>query len=967
MARDLEPYPPQPLSRRRQSVNMHKYESFVPESRYALASAFETSHPSSNSTSPQISRANSDVSLYAPIRRRSWIQTPGVATRAPSVSEPTRRSSTKRNPRTRHSRTTSFDPGVETISVLPRISDCCEERAVTPNDIDYKQLGTMRFGSLRITNGAPSPCCDGKGGTDDTEQKPFQPKNGSDLSVDAEPEGRTTGLKIFQPRPVSVSVSPVTATFLELESGDLCQPNVAPKHEKNPRARHSCFNLGSFSRIGSESRPTKLQTTSQHISAEDTLLGEGLSLSPSEYESVAPRGMASTWCRASRRGSDAASKTRSIARPDSGFISSPISEASSEPLSKTDSGYSSNFSLRSPQNSKVYMDKEPPPRPDEPFIPPIPNRSSSASLVGDARLPSSGPVFLEKESAPALLEQEACAPPPPPKDVDPVVPATPSAIRKSASTPLLNRTATSAKTKGAARRLSLFSMSGNRVSEPESSNSTQDPVAVHQADIQKPGPLKRLLSVASRMELRGSLGRSFRIKSPKETGRRAGAGVSGLETANAEEPSGTEPPQAPPSHLKSPEGPPVRRHRSLQSIPAAIVNAAVSVLPSRKPLREPVSFPDEESDSDEDEDGETEGNELRSKTNSTESDAVSTDDFTRDTLMRNGFDPSFMAMTSARDAYFSPAPSIAPSRPSSRARCRTGRVASCSVDVGTVDVQAMSRTGSLASLRPRSSQTSIREHPHMSASNSLKPARSVMQLRVPAQLRPQSTPSRLHCSQSQAHCSRSSLELIYSYPPITASNRSSLDSTGPRLGVQHEYQQRSNSVREGEDPISFNDSEKSNFLPKGPGSSHSRTDSLSSQASSTGLYAQSIGVTPYSGPQKHIPQRPSSASQFLDMKRQGPALRHHASYEMQPFRLVSRPSREFRRQSPNLWTSTHYDQLQMQYGGTAFDPKAGGNPPYVPRASHSRSRSSEPQGPGAPYRVLHSYSSPAYRHVPIWG
>src|SRR5690606_1771693 len=118
---------------------------------------------------------------------------------------------------------------------------------------------------------------------------------------------------------------------------------------------------------------------------------------------------------------------------------------------------------------------------------------------------------------------------------------------------------------------------------------------------------------------------------------------------------------------------------------------------------------------------------------------------------------------------------------------------------------------------------------------------------------------------------------------------------------------------------------------------------------------------------EQAPQRPSSANPFPDMQRQGPVLRHHASYEVQFSKLKAQPSREFRRQSPNLWTSTHYEQLQMQYWGTAFDPTAGGYPPYVPRAAHARNRSLMSQGSGAPYRVLHSYYSPAYRHVPIWG
>jgi hypothetical protein len=42
-------------------------------------------------------------------------------------------------------------------------------------------------------------------------------------------------------------------------------------------------------------------------------------------------------------------------------------------------------------------------------------------------------------------------------------------------------------------------------------------------------------------------------------------------------------------------------------------------------------------------------------------------------------------------------------------------------------------------------------------------------------------------------------------------------------------------------------------------------------------------------------------------------------------------------------------------------------PPHVPRG-HGRSRSIGNRGfPAAPYRVLHSYNSPAYRNAPIWG
>lgn len=997
-ARDLEANPPQPHSHLQQSANMHKYEYFVPESRYGSGSTLGPSHPNSQPTSPQLSRTNSDVSLYAPIRRRSLIQTPGIATRAPSVSELTKRSSTKLAPGARHSRTTSFDPGPENISVLPRISDCGEERAVTPNDIDYRQLGAMRFGSLRITNGAPSPSSDKKGGADGPTQKPFQLNDGSDSSMDAEPKGRTAVPKIVQPKPISANISPVTAAFLKLESGDFDQSSVVSKHnDESLRALLPRLNSRSFSLTGSESKATKLQATSKRAAAEDNLIEEDVSSRHLEYDGVASHDTTSTRRQAGLGRSNTTVKARSIARPDSGFISSPTSETSShKPFSKTDSGYSSNVSLRSLRSSKISTDKELPSRPDEPSRPSVLNRSSStASFLGDSRPPPQ-PVSLGRESAPAPLDQEVRPPPPPPKDDRHVARTAPSSVTKSASMPLLNRSATSAKAKGTAHRPSFLSTSGNRVSGPESPSSVQlspellnasGSVTTHPAAVQKPGPIKRLFGAASMKRSRSNLdirsflnsGTSstsrdsttlmpFRIKSSRDVRRGAGAGLSAMESANAEEPFDTTPPQTVPSQSKLSTGATVRRHRSLQSIPATIFNAAVSVLPSRRSIRRSVSCTVEESHNDEDQNEEVEGNERWSGTSSAESDVASTEEYTRDSLMRNGFDPSFMAMTSARDAYFSPAPSRAPSRASSRAPPKTGFVASWPVDVRTAEVQALSRTGSLASFDTRSSQTtSIPEHPHMSTSHPLMRTRSVAQLRVPAPLRPHSTPSRLHRSQSQTLYSRPSREFIYSYPVTTASSQSSFDSTRSPLELQNRYQQRSANSGDRGDLALLNGPEEFHIPTRGTGSYHSRTNSVSSQGSSIGLYVRSTSANPYLEQQNHIPRRLSSASPFPDIPRQGPALRHRASYEVQSSKLMTRPRREFRRQSPNLWTSTHYEQLQMQYGGTAFDPRAGGYPPHVPRSGHSRNRSVVTQGPGAPYRVLHSYYSPAYRHVPIWG
>jgi hypothetical protein len=64
------------------------------------------------------------------------------------------------------------------------------------------------------------------------------------------------------------------------------------------------------------------------------------------------------------------------------------------------------------------------------------------------------------------------------------------------------------------------------------------------------------------------------------------------------------------------------------------------------------------------------------------------------------------------------------------------------------------------------------------------------------------------------------------------------------------------------------------------------------------------------------------------------------------------------------WTRSQVDAAAGQWYETG--------PPHVPRVAHHRNRSmgdrnGQGHGQDVPYRVLHSYNSPAYRHAPIWG
>lgn len=106
------------------------------------------------------------MSLYAPVRRRSIIQTPGLATRRAGENDYSRRSSLRHsNPptpvMTARARQDSLDSNTARIMSLPPppklLSPEIYQRVETPSDGEYKQLGAMAFGSLRITNGAASP------------------------------------------------------------------------------------------------------------------------------------------------------------------------------------------------------------------------------------------------------------------------------------------------------------------------------------------------------------------------------------------------------------------------------------------------------------------------------------------------------------------------------------------------------------------------------------------------------------------------------------------------------------------------------------------------------------------------------------------------------------------------------------------------------------------------------------------
>lgn len=102
--------------------------------------------------------------MDAPIRRRSFA-TPGIATRTASIEEIHQVAPAPEiyvhSPQTRQwdaEIMRSFPPNRLTgLAPIAEGRDSPAPRAPTPGDFDYSHLGTLKLGSLVVTNGAPSP------------------------------------------------------------------------------------------------------------------------------------------------------------------------------------------------------------------------------------------------------------------------------------------------------------------------------------------------------------------------------------------------------------------------------------------------------------------------------------------------------------------------------------------------------------------------------------------------------------------------------------------------------------------------------------------------------------------------------------------------------------------------------------------------------------------------------------------
>ncbi|PTB61489.1 hypothetical protein BBK36DRAFT_1099726, partial [Trichoderma citrinoviride] len=259
-----------------------------------------------------IARTTSDLSTYAPMRRRSVIQTPGVATRPrrdDMLTIPDKSAARKSQPVFADEQC-AFKPNSKAprhLSMpLINMGFAPLERAVTPCESDYKQLGAIKFGSLVITNASPpsSP--------QDTV-KQHQPEPSTEQPSGAMPDD--AGIELNMARRKNRPVVTV------------------------PQESRALASVTGFSLDGKASqRP--VQTENPPL---DDLMPSPLSKVPSPLMGYVVE----------REDTEAASgKSIGVWRSNSGF-SSTTSSASSRTNSKTDSGYSSNVSERSFPSSSI--------------------------------------------------------------------------------------------------------------------------------------------------------------------------------------------------------------------------------------------------------------------------------------------------------------------------------------------------------------------------------------------------------------------------------------------------------------------------------------------------------------------------------------------------------------------------------------------------------------------------------------
>ncbi|KXH42492.1 hypothetical protein CSAL01_11472 [Colletotrichum salicis] len=956
--------------------------SMVSESKFEVsANTWKSSHPlqpqsvvaQSVSAQLPLPRANSDLALYAPVRRRSMIQTPGLATRTPSEYPSSRRSSVRHSmpttPAGGRSRmnSLSIDSSAYPIPTLEKYvagrfasepEYLCEpvvepvERALTPSDMDYRPLGAMKFGSLRITNGEPLPSPD----FEPAIQVSIAEKSQMVAIEEYFSHENGSGGTGFESKEIEITVSTVQAS--------------ATSQTLSP-IKTSVLRAESQRRRSTSPLSPELKISSKHTAMEDDLFAEEDDDVQMEYsaEVLTVRNDPNAKPSLERLKADQSQKySRAIVRADSGVVASPTTEHQPKPLSKADSGYSSNVSLRSFHAKQPSAGSRPTGR--------AASEDSGDELSDSAASPTAAVSGGRLQLSVIDADNRPVDPPQPapsvhlslpPKDVFLISPTSNTmtvtspkfffnlsaghSFRKDRKSPaLIDSTQTveqgpaspaGVRSPGATSEKSNSSLSiGNGLQKPGklqrllSGSGMRGPPAVHTthpSDEEIPSVPQDVQSKLEEHSGRFPITTkrlTLRAQASKETLKTIFS-VGSFDAGHAEDKRSSAPlvdaPQAVRDVIVETSGPSEKPkspyRRSFQTMPASFAQAAASVMPRRSIHRKPVpsggvskaEFV-----------GEARADEIQVGFES----SITAIDNVGESVGKSAFDQAFMALpreqpvlaqhsrTLTMPAHmereiglrFRPTESLPPTN-------RHTEFASQNLQVPEMSVKR--KTSPPVSLHTRSTTKSLRK---------------------PVPVRPQSSSSG-EPSRRQTLSRQNSRETIHSYP--SALTGASLDDAlavppippmSPRRGMtmlEQQYARRRMTVEDKWRPTN------GSF----PEFGHPVTRSASTNP--TGHHQQQQ--------QRQLRHR-SSYDGYSQCR--GPVARGHPATNQSPSQSGSYYQQQLLNIQQQQWEQQQYHSPDAIQSGLA--------------RSRSRSRSVHANG-DQPYRVLHSYNSPAYRNAPIWG
>lgn len=956
---------------------------------------WKSSNPANNAsaTNTPISRANSDLSLYMPVRRRSIIQKPGVATRSNSMrgdamlSRPAARYSHPPTPSL--SRQTSFESyrgGV--ISMPPLHHDADVPRVLTPCEDKYQSIGAFKLGSLRITNGAASPASPeldrGRQRSDGDQSRPVAPNDYFDRPASnatlSKPPATPPKLDTPQTRPVPPFPAPPPLQDTDNTGAvEVGQKGSTVTSNSAIPAYLADIVFTPFSLKGALPSSPELQTTSKATALEDDLFDDD---SRDEFSPVEVLDVRQDPSAKPRQKDGQDSWEKPISRTDSGFISagSP-SERSYKALTKADSGYSSNVSLRSFQAKAQERD-----------LTLSLDKRSSNSTQRTGSLQSQNRSLSNASSTSYSMAPEREAPPPPVPPKDQPVHSRPRGSSGTAATPApistgrareaglkspdsLPRTPGSAKSGKSERSISALSL-GSGSNKPSKLqrflSSARRPAVVHTAQVSETpsAPTTPRVVAPKPQEQADFLPLAKKRLAPKarpsmdtlKTIFSVGSMEIGPEAAKVPRVSEeAELPNGNPHNSKESSW-----RDSFQAMPSSIAAAAANVIPRKPVARKPIPPPREV--------GQGAQKESAQK-GSPDTTALSDADLrayssVSASLGESAYDAGLIAMAgSHQDA---PSPEIV-NRTLSLNETTLWQLEMRSPGLSHSPLNLNLNLPSPALPSPMlakavASQAKARSSPPVSMVT-----RRPMSLRVPQTLRSQSSTASLK--------HKASRESIQSYPaaqPLT--RKASRDGIRSYPAYGSTTTDSSSDRSELSPPIPAMDPRRFSAFRHSQ-SVHQKTPNwdvqtdhdMSRQGSrSNSMHVQGRHNSLTSNPAQagSAIQRPSSAQAWQVRTAKPQQLKHRASHD--GFNMQQR--RRQHGHSPSMsngYTAQPNHSYDPWNSNSQFDPGHGLQdsryPPYVPRGHHRNRSINRAGSTNVPYRVLHSYNSPAYRGAPIWG